>query len=244
MSGVPSNEPPRPSERSFALKAAIFAENIAAGLRTSPATTFKILLQPRAWGHVLSHKFSLRVHGRKFLDDFYAAAREAKVRPFLMWGTLLGSIRDNGFIARDTDIDIGILSSDYSRKDALIAAMVHRGYQLAFDVPYKFRFMRKDRLHLDVDVLHRIGEEAICSKVADDEWRGARFPLRHFTRLEPHRFGGDLDVLVPDDAETLLAFIYGSWRVPNPSYSSKTPRNEYVFRDGGASPPFLEISES
>ena len=100
-------------------------------------------------------RLSLRIFGRDFLEDLYASAREVGVRPFLMWGSLLGYVREGRLLRHDCDIDVGILAEDYARKDALIAAMQTRGYIVEPDRKYKLRFTRHDFvLYIDVDVFY------------------------------------------------------------------------------------------
>jgi LicD family len=72
-----------------------------------------------------------RRYGKQFLRSFYESSTEAGMRPFLMWGTLLGCVREGRFLRHDYDIDVGILADDYANKDRLVAAMRKRGYELA-----------------------------------------------------------------------------------------------------------------
>lgn len=169
----------------------------------------------RSW-----RRFSLQIHGRDFLADLYAASREAGVRPFLMWGTLLGCIREGDFLANDGDIDIGIVHTDYRRKAALIEGMRRRGYRLRYDLPYKISLWRPDRvLHMDIDVFFPWNGRMVCLAHNKGRVIGATFPADAFAALRDTVFL-DLPVLVPAAADDILTAIYGNWRVPAADYDS------------------------
>ncbi len=192
-------------------------------------------LRARTW-----RRLSLRIHGSDFLADFYAASREAGIRPFLMWGTLLGCMREGRLLDHDQDLDIGILHGDYARKDRLIAAMKAAGYRVRFDTPYKFSLLHRDGvLHLDVDVFYPWNGALICTTVRKGAIIGTSFPADSFGRLKEIVFMDDLGVLVPDPPEPILTAVYGNWRTPQPGYNSgRDPLNRLQIKPGDPLPVF------
>lgn len=165
---------------------------------------------------------AVRVFGRRYLRDFFSAADEAGVRPFLMWGTLLGCIREGVLLKHDRDIDLGMLAADYALKDALIAAMRRRGYRLVWDKGCKFKFDRPNLdVLLDVDVFFPWQNMVICASPQDDgRCYAESFPANAFDRLRRHEFLR-LSVLVPDPPERVLETIYRTWQKPVHAYSSR-----------------------
>ena len=124
---------------------------IVNGLRLHPRRTLRHIWIVNPFSPVTGKIFSLRINGDIFLRDFTEACDEAEMNPFLMWGTLLGCVREGDFLKHDHDIDIGILARDWPKRTLLIEAMRGRGYQLEFDRNYKMRFIGRDLLgYLDV----------------------------------------------------------------------------------------------
>ena len=166
-------------------------------------------------------RFSLKIHGRDFLSDLYAASREIGISPFLMWGTLLGCVREGGFLANDLDLDVGILYSDYLKKDALVSAMEQRGYIVRYDAPHKLSLVRPDHfLKLDIDVFYPWNGRMICAAMHHGRVIGASFPPNAFDEFQEVRFVEDLIVLIPASPERALESAYGDWRTPAPKYDS------------------------
>jgi hypothetical protein len=170
----------------------------------------------------LRRNLSLGVYGKGYLRDFYAASREAEIQPFLMWGTLLGCVREGELLRHDRDIDLGIVAADFAKKDALVAAMRRRGYEVTSDKGYKFRFARPNHdLRLDVDVFYNWQGMMVCaSGHSDGTLLGESFSADAFDRLREITFLGDLKVLIPDAPESVLETIYGDWRTPVHAYAS------------------------
>jgi len=140
-----------------------------------------------------------------------------------MWGTLLGSVREGRFLRHDLDVDLGILASDYAKKEVLIAAMQKRGYRTRVDKDYKLKFTRPlCRLWIDVDVFYPWNGKMICfADQKDGAWLGTVFPPDAFRRLREIDFADDIKVLIPDPPEPVLEAIYGDWRTPVRRYDSR-----------------------
>jgi hypothetical protein len=174
-------------------------------------------------------RFNLHIHGEDFLKQFLDEAAKLGIRPFLMWGSLLGCIREGGFIDNDNDLDVGILAKDYSKKDALIRAMLKRGHRLRHDVPFKFSIETKDRLlNIDVDVLYEHKGRLINNMPHEKTGKGwsHHFPKDAFREVKSARLG-NLTVWVPGNCEAVLEASYGNWRVPEKNYTCYTgPRNK------------------
>lgn len=165
--------------------------------------------------------FGLRVHGKAFLRDFIAASRDAGMKPFLMWGTLLGQVREGGTLKHDKDLDIGILAADWPKRHALIEAMQRRGYELRCEREYKIVFELPDRItRMDIDVFFPWEGKMVClAEEEDGRFRGAWFRPDAFENFRSCRFLGS-DVLIPDPPEPILEAVYGNWRTPVKTYDS------------------------
>lgn len=176
------------------------------------------------------YRFKLHIHGKDFLRDLMEESSKLGMRPFLMWGTLLGFIREGGFLTHDYDIDLGVLLEDYGKKNDLIRAMTARGYRVRHDVPFSLSFETRDRLlHLDIDLLYPFQGDLISSMPSERTGRitAQRFPKDAFETLERKVFPGNFSVWVPVRAEKVLETIYGVWRTPARSYNYENgPRNQ------------------
>lgn len=70
------------------------------------------------------------------LTQFDEVLRESKVPYCLFWGSLIGAVREHGFIKHDCDIDVAVWKSDYSEK--LKEAFLNHGFS------HKHRFLVDD----------------------------------------------------------------------------------------------------
>ena len=214
--------------------------SIADGLRLHPMRTLRhiLIFNPFALKTWLS--LSLSNHGEKFLRDFMEACGEADVSPFLMWGTLLGCVREGGFLKHDRDIDFGILARDWPKRSPLIEAMRRRGYGLELSRNYKIKFIGPDLLaHLDVDVFIPWGGKMVCCDNHESGKSGAWFPPDAFNNFRSLTFAGTR-VSIPDPPERVLETAYGDWRTPVTKYSSGCNRNELRIADGEPGPKLAD----
>lgn len=74
----------------------------------------KVFLVDKPAEKLRNHRF--KIHGKEALLTFDMAAKEANIEYWLAFGTLLGAVREKGFIKHDLDIDVGMLLSNYSNK--------------------------------------------------------------------------------------------------------------------------------
>lgn len=108
-----------------------------------------------------------RSKARDNLQDLYDVLREYQVRPFLLFGTLLGAYRENNFIEHDKDIDLGIT------EDLLpnIKKIIHekRMEQLGFSVMRNWdgivSFIRNN-IYIDIYIFKR-EKECFCCRITD-----------------------------------------------------------------------------
>ena len=132
---------------------------------------------------------------------------------FLIDGTLLGHVRERGFVRGDTDIDLGMWAEDHD--PAMIAALEGEGFAFVNasgdgrHLPIlKFR---AGEITIDVSFFKRSGAVATTHHYAGRRPLRATFPRFGLAKA---LFQG-IPVQIPDPPEQYLAAIYGpDWQHP------------------------------
>lgn len=173
-------------------------------------------LKPVATGSLTIEGFWLQVYGPRMLADLMSDASELGIRPFLLWGTLLGCVREGHFIRNDEDVDLALLEADFGRIPELKRRMLARGYRSRMESPDKMSFLHpRLPLWLDIDrVVHARDHGWICDPPAGAVMAHAYWlPRDSLAELSLRKFEG-VEVYVPRNAAEILTATYGIWQVP------------------------------
>ena len=152
-------------------------------------------------------------------------------QPFLAYGTLLGAVRENGFIGHDLDFDCAVLAEPHDAAAAartlaqLGFALIDRGFAVrAF--PTYLRVSRPDRPDVAVHLFHLYFDDAGVLRFPHGVAGRGQLTGPDWTAPVGREFHGTR-VLVPAAAETFLEHVYGAgWRTPDPSFSWARDRAE------------------
>lgn len=158
------------------------------------------------------------------------------LEPFVIYGSLLGQVREQGFIGHDNDFDVAYVSAADNGKDATaeIIRVAHALIDAGFDVETRATALH---IHHDadpdvrIDLFHLYFDEGGALRlpfghagpalVTRDDWRGT---------VEAQM--GEHTVAVPVGAEKWVEQLYGpGWRTPDPSFHWESARVD-MAREG------------
>jgi hypothetical protein len=173
-------------------------------------------LKPLIKMEITGPAFALQIFGPKFLRDALEVCRELNLKPFLVWGSLLGFVREGGFIKHDSDIDLGFLSEDYIKKDMLKQAMLANGYKMRWEWEFAISFAHPkfDSLGIDYFFVYKKNDQMVMSGFSKTRNKKEvyYFPLDNFDNFKMVTFEQN-EVLIPSQAEKFLSVAYGDWQI-------------------------------
>ncbi|HBE16103.1 MAG TPA: hypothetical protein DEG17_18890 [Cyanobacteria bacterium UBA11149] len=133
-----------------------------------------------------------------------------KITFWLAWGTCLGAIREQDFIAHDDDTDIEVHIQDRKRVTALIPELKALGFQ---PIPWTSTTIRLGRKkeYIDIFLVKPVKKgQDIIGWITDNDFIEQDF----FSELESIKFLGEI-YKIPKNTIAYLLYIYGStWQQP------------------------------
>lgn len=170
------------------------------------------------------------------LKDFATLFPPDQLRWFVISGTFLGLIRENGFLAHDYDIDLGVFEDEIDIAATIEAIRASTTFVLKKydrhtstlfqpktpatnpDVPYILKLVHVTGIHIDLFIhYHDTSTDPGC------DWHGSslhRWENSAFD-LVPYPFY-EQTVLGPADADRYLTENYGDWRTPVTEFNCTT----------------------
>ena len=168
------------------------------------------------------------------------------IEPFLIFGSLLGPIRDGRFIPGDGDLDLGILGKKEFRR-ALDLIQKSSNFKVRRIRRFEHESVKaevhcKNGVKLDFKVFFS-EQNGVTSWYTNNVGIVLKKTYPHTLRIRKIEFLGQ-GVAVPEDPEKFLEWQYGDWQTPDSYYSMITsgPIHGMEHRDFvDASGPFAII---
>ena len=157
----------------------------------------------------------LQVNGDRILSIALREAERAGLAPMLLWGSLLGCIRDGGFIPGDRDIDLGIMQREAARLPTWRDAMMQRGFARRIENEYKLSLVHPShpRLFVDIDIVRQTPDGWAITNADADPQRVFHYVFAPdvFGDARPVVFNRRHTVRLPANPEGFLSAVYGDW---------------------------------
>lgn len=177
------------------------------------------------------------------LADFASEMRRLDQSWFVLSGTLLGIVREGGFLKHDYDIDAGIMATDTdpeALRNGLNATGVFRCGELEMQTTFEpggtilsrpvfMKVSHRNGIYIDIFVHYqekKANSDAVIWHASSlFRWDNSDFDLAEY------RLAG-IPVLGPADSDRYLTENYGNWRIPVVEFNSALDTtNQSVVRN-------------
>jgi lipopolysaccharide cholinephosphotransferase len=144
------------------------------------------------------------------LFDLVDILNSCNIKYTIFFGTLLGAIRENNFIADDSDTDILCFRDDYRKADELVKRARRRGFRVPLEeLPMMDHYFIRNGEKIDINWILDNGH----NEMLYDHW--IKWDKKFFEQPFPTmRFRGKI-VNIPHHSIELIELMYGkNWRIP------------------------------
>ncbi len=160
-------------------------------------------------------------HGRKKINRdiaaenlkiFYNIIKSAGFNYGLIFGTLLGAIRENNFIEQDEDTDIFVLKEDKNKFVELLPVFKKSGLETVRYGNNLLSMMRKNE-YIDIYFFEEKNYWFKKIRTFDNKYN---IKASFLNKPVGYSFLG-MNILIPNNPEKVLEKFYGkNWRIPKP----------------------------
>jgi len=182
-------------------------------------------------------KRMLKKYGVGVLKHVADVIEKHHIPAFAAYGTLLGFVRENGFLKHDDDIDLGIMPGEWTPVRVLKTLLEEEeGFSYLFGfkyngkltefklqyggIPIDFFFYQDDGKQFFAGSYHYFPEVQYPATNANSAQRVCEPRIEGLTKIRVY----DIDFPVPANTEYVLEKLYGNWRVPDTKWDdSKHP---------------------
>ncbi len=143
----------------------------------------------------------------------------------LIYGTLLGAIRENNFIIHDEDIDLSMLEENKEDLLAVLQEIIDAGFKvLRYDG--KLLSIVRDNEYIDFYFFKRTSSQYRKCDV------GLKAKAKYLEKTKAHSFLGE-NFQIPIESENFLIEMYGkNWKTPVKNVAAIEYNRYIILREG------------
>ena len=187
---------------------------------------------------------ALRKYGHSVLEEIVSIANKENLEVYPIYGTLLGFVRDGGFMKHDDDIDLAVMPGK-SAKD-ILAVFLKYGFKYIHGLSFKgicteFTLKHKSGLTVDFFLMQDSGRDLLSSvyfwkngepytDIRQNNLKWVRHP--YVSGREVFMLEG-VEVPIPKNSEDWLFYAFGKgWKVPDPNYTDASGQPGKILVEG------------
>lgn len=164
-------------------------------------------LPPWEWNVRQGGTFNKEVMIKNVLD-FKIILDRNNISFCVMFGTLLGFVRDGDIIQGDSDFDIFCFSKDYIKWNKVKKQLKDENFYIPEDVPFNDDYIIRNGEKIDINWVMPFGRYYVYNNEI-------YYPKEYFEPLNEVIQIWGTPFRLPNNCSRLLEDLYGNWKVPS-----------------------------